>query len=320
MKKISIVAIETSVLASVTVPLDIFYLSDWFWSKSGLKAPTPHFKTELVATDKKPIPGHHLTLHPDRSIDEVLDTDVIMLPVIGDAIKKILNSHMPLIEWLQFHHQRGAIITAVGTGVFFLAEAGLLNDKIATTHWLYVDRFRQMYPQVKLVPERLVTEDGNVICSGGNSSYDLPLYLIEKFCGHEMAVLASKFLVLDLGRTLQTPYTIFDFQLNHRDLEILNAQEWIQSHFGERISIESIAAEINMSPRTFQRRFKKATGDSPLVYLNRFRIEMAKRMLEKGNFSIEEIAIRIGYESSGSFRKIFNKHAGLSPSEYRKKF
>jgi len=126
--------------------------------------------------------------------------------------------------------------------------------------------------------------------------------------------------VLDLGRTLQSPYTIFDFQLNHRDLEILKAQEWIQANFDGDVSIDKMADMINMSPRTFQRRFKQATGDSPLVYLQRFRVEMAKRMLENTNHSVEEITAHIGYENSSSFRKIFKKYAGLSPGEYRKKF
>ena len=321
MKKITVIAIETNVSSSIIVPLDIFYMSDWYWSKTGVNAKTPYFQVELVSMDKKPIRcQHNLTLQPVRSIDEVSDTDVILIPIIGGPIQNVLDTHRPLIDWLKLHYRRGTVITAVGTGVFLLAEAGLLDDKIATTHWYYVDKFRQMYPQIQLMPERLITEDGNVICSGGNSIYDLSLYMIEKYCGHELAVLASKFFVLDLGRMSQAPYTIFDFQLDHRDQEILKAQEWIRDHFAEDFSIDTIAEMINMSPRTFQRRFKKATGDSPLVYLQRFRVEMSKRMLEKGNRSIEEITFRIGYENSSSFRKVFKKYSGLSPAEYRKKF
>ncbi len=321
MKKITVVAIETNVSSSVTVPLDVFYLSSWFWERTGTGDQRPFFEVELVSVDRKPIQGHrHVTLMPDRSIDEASETDVIMIPVIGDRIRDVLDSNRPLMEWLKRHHRRGVEITAVGTGVFLLAEAGLLEDRIATTHWLYVEPFRQMYPQIQLMPERLITEDGNIICSGGNSSYDLPLYMIEKYCGHELAVLASKFLILDLPRTLQTPYTIFDFQLDHNDEEILAAQKWIQAHFKEDFTIDRVAEAINMSPRTFQRRFKQATGESPLVYLQRFRVEMAKRMLEKGNLSVEQIAVQIGYENSSSFRKVFKKCSGLSPTEYRRRF
>lgn len=321
MKKITVVAIETNVSSSVTVPLDVFYLSGWFWAKTGARTGKPFFKVELVSLDNRPIHGHHhVTLKPDRSIHEVSETDVIMIPVIGDRIQDVLDSHRPLIDWLKLHHSRGVEITAVGTGVFLLAEAGLLDDKMATTHWLYVDKFRQMFPQIHLMPERLITEDGNVICSGGNSSYDLPLYMIEKYCGHELAVLASKFLILDLRRTLQTPYTIFDFQLEHNDEEILKAQKWIQAHFNEDFTIDTVAEAIHMSPRTFQRRFKQATGESPLVYLQRFRVEMAKRMLEQRNLSIEEISVHIGYENSSSFRKVFKKCSGLAPTEYRRRF
>ncbi len=321
MKKITLVVIESAVASTVSIPLDIFFQVDWFWNQIKENGQIPRFQVELVTMDGRPIRCHNqITFHPQRSISEIEETDVIMVPVVGSNIVPLLAAHQPICDWLKAHHQKGAVVTGIGTGVFLLAEAGILDGRTATTHWFFVEKFRKMYPHIRLKPERLIIEEENTISSGGNSTYDLPLYLIEKFCGHEFAVLASKFLILDLGRTSQTPYTIFDFQLDHKDTEVLSVQRYIKNNYKSRLSTNVLASEVGLTPRTLQRRFKQATGATPLVYLQRYRTEIAKRMLEKGNQSFEEIAYHCGYESVGFFRKIFKQYTGLSPFEYRRKY
>jgi transcriptional regulator GlxA family with amidase domain len=202
-----------------------------------------------------------------------------------------------------------------------LAETGLLDGKTATTHWGFADQFQRRYPQIKLKPERLITDEGNLFCSGGyNGGIDLSLYLVEKYCGHEVALQSSKSVIADIGRTSQAPYAIFQFQKDHRDKQILVVQEWIENNFDQNFNYNQLARHHGMSRRTFERRFKAATGDTPLTYQQRIRVEAAKRLLEDGNRSFDEITYQVGYEDSSSFRKIFLKQTSLRPREYQKKF
>jgi transcriptional regulator GlxA family with amidase domain len=182
-----------------------------------------------------------------------------------------------------------------------LAETGLLDGKTATTHWGFADQFRKRYPRIEL-------------------KTDLSLYLVEKYCGQEVALQSSKSIVADIGRTTQAPYAIFEFQKDHQDQRILSVQQWIEDHFAQNFNYDQLAHTCAMSRRTFERRFKTATGDTPLIYQQRIRVEAAKRILENGDQSFDEITYAVGYEDSSSFRKLFLKQTGLRPSEYRKKF
>jgi transcriptional regulator GlxA family with amidase domain len=193
--------------------------------------------------------------------------------------------------------------------------------KTATTHWGFVDQFRKMYPQVQLKPERLITDEGDLYCAGALAAgIDLAVYLVEKYCGRETAVQCSKALIHDMGRTSQAPYSVFQFQKNHTDEAVKRAQYWIEKNYTHEVDLNAVASQHGMSRRTFERRFKQSTGDTPLAYLQRTRVEAAKRMLENHHGTFNEISYRLGYENSGHFREVFKKHTGMLPSEYQNHF
>jgi transcriptional regulator GlxA family with amidase domain len=245
------------------------------------------------------------------------------LIIISSAtyIEKILEMNPEIIPWLQDQFERGAHIASICTGVFLLAETGLLNGKSATLHWGFTDVFRKRYPQVKLDQDQMYLDHGRLYCSAGVSAgMDLSLYLVEKFSGRQAAVESAKTMVLDLGRKKQTPYECFLSPKDHGDPRILKAQEWIERHQTKVIDYERVAKELRMSRRSLERRFKRAVGMTPLGYLQKLRVEHAKRLLEEGTRTFNEITYEVGYEDIPFFRKIFIRLTGLRPKEYQQRF
>jgi len=321
MKRVTILAMFNTMATTVTGPLDVFYQAGVMWNYFHGQSPTPLFQTEIVTTDGKPFRCLNGTrIVPDGSIRDVTSTDLIVVSSILN-IEKTMKYQGEAVDWLKDRYRGGAQLASICTGAFVLAETGLLNGKTATTHWGSADEFRRRYPRIDLKPERLITDEGDLFCSGGmNAGTDLSLYLVEKYCGHQVALQSSKTMISDIGRTLQTPYTIFQFQRNHHDQQILAVQELLENSSDKNYSYEELARRFGMSRRTFERRFKSATGDTPLLYLQRLRVEIAKRMIEEQDLSFDEITYRVGYEDSSGFRKIFLKLTGLRPREYQKKF
>lgn len=322
MKKISILMLEQSMPTAIVSFTDLFQMACFLWDDSPDATLNSPFDIELVSKDGKPIKySKHVEIKPDRGISEVNRTDLIMVPSSGYDMNTIGSYPRETLDWIKFHNQNGTDIAGVCTGVFLLAEAGILDGKRTTTHWALADWFQKKYPKTILTPEKIITEDGNIFCSGGGSAgFDLCLHLIEKYCGHKIATRCAKILLLERCRDVQTPFEMFNYQKNHRDSDIIKAQEWIENCYPKNCHIDDIAAHVGMSIRNFKRRFKKATGDSPLVYLQRLRIDAAKDILEKRNSNIEEIAHQVGYDDMGFFRKLFVRHTGVSPSIYRQRF
>jgi transcriptional regulator GlxA family with amidase domain len=321
MKKVTILAMFNTMASSVAGPMDIFYQAGVMWNYFQGQKMTPFFHTEIVTTYGKPVKCLNGTrMLPNGSIRDVDSTDLIVVSSILD-IDKTMKYEGQVVDWLQGHYRRGAHIASICTGAFVLAETGLLDGKTATTHWGSAEEFRRRYPRVDLKSERLITDEGDLFCSGGmNAGTDLSLYLVEKYCGHEVGLQSSKTMISDIGRTLQTPYAIFQFQKDHNDRKVLAVQKLMEENFDQDYPYEELAERFGMSRRTFERRFKTATGDTPLVYLQRVRVEAAKEMLETGNLSFEEISFRVGYEDTGAFRKVFLKQTGLRPREYQRRF
>jgi transcriptional regulator GlxA family with amidase domain len=301
--------------------MDVFFQAGQLWNHINGIPLTPFFRVEIVSFDGNPVKClNNVSLQPHRSISEVEKTDLIIIPSITD-IDKTIRYGSESLKWLLTHYEKGASIASVCTGAFFLAETGLLDGKTATTHWGFVDLFRQMYPGINLKPERLITDEGDLYCAGAlGAGIDLSVYLVEKYCGHEVAIQCSKALIHDMGRSSQAPYSVFQFQKKHADEAIKIAQKWIENNYAKDIDINLVSKIHGMSRRTFERRFKKATGDTPLSYLQRTRVEAAKRFLEKKAGTFDEICYRVGYEDSSHFREVFKRHTGLLPSEYQNKF
>jgi transcriptional regulator GlxA family with amidase domain len=262
-----------------------------------------------------------LGLKPECSIHDVEQTDIIILSAPGWDVLDHIARHTSLLPWLRKWHARGAYIAGICTGVAFLAECGLLDGKVATTHWAVADLFRQRYPKVLWQPERFVTEDDRLFCSGGvYASIDLSLCLVERFCGHEIALQCAKSLLVSMPRSRQSGYSVLPVSHPHSDEKIREAEEYLQEHFGCAVSIEFLADRIGMGPRNFIRRFKAATGRLPGAYIQMLRVSAAKTLLEQGAASIQAVCSKIGYEDIAFFRNLFKRHTGLTPAEYRDRF
>jgi transcriptional regulator GlxA family with amidase domain len=226
-----------------------------------------------------------------------------------------------VIPWLRDLHAKGALIAGVCTGVALLAEAGLLDGRRATTHWAIAEHFRRRFPAVDWQPQLLVTEDRGVFCGGGvYASIDLALYLVEKLCGRDIAMGCAKSLVVQMPRTYQTSFAVLPFGRDHGDAAVRSSEDWLHNHFPDDIDLDQLARDMALAPRTFLRRFKAATGETPLAYLQRLRTDAAKRMLEEDRMTIQEVSLAVGYEDAAFFRDLFKRHTGLAPGAYRERF
>lgn len=320
MKHVTILALENTMASTVTGPMDIFSQAGVLWNLVSDLAPEPYFQVRLASRDGGNIPClNNIVLVPHCGIDDIDRTDLIIIS--SEDLTHLGQTNTRVKKWLLDQHAKGAGIGSVCTGAFLLAETGLLNGKRATTHWGFVDLFRKKYPDVLLRPECLITDEGDVFCCGGAHSYfDLCLYLVEKYCDYETAAKCARALLLDMGRRSQIPYAAFEFQKRHQDADIRTAQDEIEKNYRHSINFDQLATKVGMSQRNFKRRFKKATGDTALSYLQRYRIEAAKRMIENSRMNITEISLAVGYEDVSFFRSLFKRHERISPIEYKHRF
>jgi len=263
----------------------------------------------------------NIQIRPNVALTDVGKTDLIFVPTTGLSVDDVVERNAPIVPWLKRRSQRGVAVASVCSGVGLVAAAGLLDGKRATTHWGLAERFREMYPRVKWMPELMVTEDRGFYCGGGvNASLDLSVYLVERYCGHEIAMQTAKALLIETPRAWQSGFAIVPLKTDHTDDAISSAQEWMHKNFARTFPLDEPAKRAGMSVRNFVRRFKQATGDSPLVYLQKLRIAAAKRMLESNYRNMQEISDAVGYQDIAFFRSLFHRHTGVSPSAYRQRF
>lgn len=294
-----------------------------------------HVNGFLADTGKRPLYDVHLvglaeqtqqttglfTVNADCLIDQVQKTDLIIIPAIHGDQREAIERNRAFIPWIVKQYQQGAEIASFCIGAFFLAATGLLNDKQCATHWLHANEFRQMYPSVGLVEDKIITEANGVYTSGGAySSLNLLLHLVEKHAGREIAILTAKAFMIDIDRHSQSPFIIFQGQREHGDEAVKAVQAYIETHFSEKIAVENLAARIALGRRSLERRFRKATGNSIAQYIQRVKIEAAKKQLEQGQESILEVMYDVGYADVKAFRNMFKKITGMTPINYRKKY
>jgi len=257
----------------------------------------------------------------DATTRSVRRCDAVLVPSIEPDLADRLAQNREVVAWVRRMHDSGADVASACTGAFLLAEAGLLDGRAATTHWAFQDLLRQRYPRVRVRPEAIVVDQGRVCTAGGSTSFlNLALYLIERWLGADVARLASKVFLVDMNKSPQTAYAILAGQKTHADVEILRAQDLIEADLAAGSSVGELSAKIAMSRRTFVRRFTRATGRSPRDYLQRVRIEAAKRALEGTRRSVGSIAAGIGYRDPVAFRKVFERLTGLTPADYRRRY
>ncbi len=319
---VTIVLLDAGYTSTAILPIEIFHSAGLLWNWLHGESPQPRFRVRVATIDGAAVTGPcGLGLIPEFAIGDIKRTDIIILSAPGWDVLDEIARNTPLVPWLRKWHARGAYIAGVCTGVAFLAEAGILDGKQATTHWAMADNFRQRYPKVQWHTEQFVTEDGGVFCSGGvYASIDLSLYLVEKFCGHEVALKCAKSLLISMPRSRQSGYSVLPLSRPHDDEKIRQIEEHLRAHFERNVSIDNLAARIGMGSRNFIRRFKAATGRLPGAYIQMLRMSAAKDMLEHGAASIQAVCSKIGYEDVAFFRSLFKRHTGMTPAEYRKRF
>jgi len=283
---------------------------------------SPLFNVETASIDgQNVVCTGGLRLTPDKTFEDVCNPQLIVVPGFMFNILGVLPGLTKMIQWLQVQHQQGCYIASMCTGAFVIAEAGLLDGRCATTHWVFSEQFARRFPKVKLQIERTVTDDGQILCSGGSTSgTDLLLHLIRKFSSPQLAAECGKKLLVDVSARSQTPYSCTTFKKNHADGDILKIQIWLEIRIAKNIRMENVASEFGLSMRNFIRRFKEATNQTPIQYLQNLRIEKAKHLLESSQEAFDQITLQVGYEDSNSFRRLFKQRVGLAPSAYRKRF
>lgn len=226
-----------------------------------------------------------------------------------------------LLSWLRKQHGAGCVLASACAGIFLLAPTGLLDGKAATTHWLLAERCKKEFPAIHLQPERLLIDEGDVVTAGGITAWmDLTLALIGRFFGGATAVALGKYFLLDAGSRRQSYFSCFTPVLDHQDGLVLTVQHKLEKHFAAPLSVAAMAGWVHVSPRTLQRRFRAATGESPTRYLQKLRLGKAQALLESTRLGLEEIVVAVGYGDLSSFRELFRQQYGLSPSRYRRRF
>jgi transcriptional regulator GlxA family with amidase domain len=319
MKKVSILVPESSVIQAIADPQYLFSAVNQFMTVLGKN---PLFDVKLVALTKEVKLNEGLyNVTSSQLIDEVENTDLIVIPALFGDMKTAIDQNRALLPWIMKQYEKGAEVASLCVGAFLLASTGLLNGKKCSTHWGFQNEFRQMFPEVEVIDGSIITEEQGIYSSGGANSYwNLLLHLVEKYTDRHTAILASKYFAIDIDRESQAAFAMFQGQKNHNDGAILKAQEFIEANIQEKISIDELADLVALGRRSFERRFKAATNNAVLEYINRVKIEFAKKSFESSRKNINEVMFDVGYTDTKAFRTIFKKITGLNPIEYRNKY
>lgn len=322
MMDVTILLLHGGHSSTAVAPLEVFHSTGVLWNYFSGEGTAAPFRVQTASVDGKPVQAEGpLRVAPQTSLRGIRRTDLIFVPSGGVDLDGMIARHRPALSWLRKWRKKGAYIAGVCSGVALLAAAGLLDGRRATTHWGLVERYRQRFPRVDWRPDLFVTEDNGIFCGGGvYSSLDLSLYLVEKFCGHDVAVQCAKALLVEMPRTFQTGFSLLPLGAQHADESIRSAEEWIHQNYHRDFRLEDLAQRVGMSPRNFIRRFKAATGQAPLTYLQRLRIAAAKRLLEIEDRTVEGVSQAVGYEDVAFFRNLFKRHTGVAPNLYRRSF
>jgi transcriptional regulator GlxA family with amidase domain len=320
MKHISILVPRGAVaLGCIEGPFILFNKANEFLTAVG-KAPL--FQVQLVGLSDESQEYHRIfSVKPDCTIDEVKRTDLIIIPAVNGDMNEVIDQNKDFLPWIRNQHAQGAEVASLCVGAFLLASTGLLHGKKCSTHWMAVNTFKEMFPDVHLVSEKIITDEDGIYSSGGaNSFWNLLLYLLEKYTDREMAILFSKYYAIEIDRFSQSPFIMFQGQKDHADDVIKKAQNFIEHNFQERITVEQLASMLALGRRNLERRFKKATSNSIIEYMQRVKIEAAKKSLETSSENVNEVMYRVGYTDSKAFRNTFKRYTGLSPIQYRSKY
>ncbi|MDO9377018.1 MAG: helix-turn-helix domain-containing protein [Ferruginibacter sp.] len=320
MKHISILVPRgAAALACIEGPFIMFTRANDFLESVGQPK---MFDVNLVGLNMEPQAYDRLfSVTPDHAIKSIRKTDLIIIPAVNGDMREVIEANAGFLPWINEQYAKGAEVASLCVGAFILAATGLLNDKKCATHWMATNDFRRMFPEVHLVSEKIITDENGIYSSGGaNSFWNLLLYLLEKLTNRELAIHAAKYFEIELDRESQSSFIMFKGQRDHQDESVKQAQEFIENNVEEKITVDDLSFRLAVGKRTLERRFKKATCNTVSEYIQRVKIEAAKKSFETSRKNINEIMYAVGYSDTKAFRNIFKKTTGLSPVEYRNKY
>ncbi|MEP6674680.1 MAG: helix-turn-helix domain-containing protein [Ferruginibacter sp.] len=282
----------------------------------------PLFKVQLVGLTTEAQQYDRLfNVKPDLTIKDQFKTDLIIIPAVNGDMKTVIENNREFFPWMIGQYQQGAELASLCVGSFLLAATGLLDGKKCSTHWGSANEFSNMFPQVELVADKVVTDEHGIYSSGGaNSFWNLLLYLVEKYVNREIAILLSKYFAIEIDRNSQSAFIMFKGQNEHSDEAVKKAQEFIEKNFQDKIAVAQLSTMLAIGRRSFERRFKKVTSNTVIEYIQRVKIEAAKKSFETSRKNISEVMYDVGYSDTKAFRNVFKRTTGLSPIEYRNKY
>ncbi|TGD56703.1 GlxA family transcriptional regulator [Flavobacterium humi] len=319
MKNVAILVPENAVMQAIADPQYCFTAVNQFLAVSGRK---PLFNVQLVGLkDEVRLNDGKYSVRPDLLLDQADATDLIFIPALFGDMAQAVNANTGFVPWIVNQYQKGTEVASLCVGAFLLASTGLLNGKKCSTHWGFTNEFREMFPEVIVQDGSIVTEESRIYSSGGANSYwNLLLHLVEKYTDRETAILASKYFAIDIDRNSQSAFAMFKGQKEHQDEAVKKIQEHIENNIEEKMTVEELAEIAAVGRRSFERRFKLATNNSILEYIQRVKVEAAKRSFETSRKNINEVMFDVGYTDTKAFRTTFKKITGLTPIEYRNKY
>ncbi len=319
MKSIAILVPHKAILGSLEGARQLFSQVNQL---AALQGAPPVFDVKLVGLQREtPVCGGAVTVHAHRLLEEAARPDLIIIPALDGDLAETVARNAAFLPWIVAQHEAGAEVASLCVGAFLLASTGLLNGRKCATHWVAAAEFRSLFPEVELVPEKIITDAGGLYSSGGAFSYlNLLLHLIEKHASRDMAILIAKVFAIDPGRDTQAPFVIFQGQKAHDDEPVRQAQEYIERNYEEKLSVDDLARRFALSRRALERRFKQATANTVAEYIQRVKIEAAKQSLETPRSNVSEAMYKVGYSDEKAFRSTFKRYTGLSPAQYRLKY
>ncbi|MBO9204423.1 MULTISPECIES: GlxA family transcriptional regulator [Niastella] len=306
-------------LSSITGTYEILKRANEYWQRLGNE---PKMTIQVAGyAEELQLDAGLFTIHP-LHIKYISKTDLVIIPSLACRdFEFVIEQNLDLIEWIREQYKNGAEIASICSGAFLLAATGLLEGKTCSTHWNVATDFRRLFPNINLHLDKLIAAEPGIYTNGGAFSFlNLCLFLVEKYFNRQTAIYCSKIFQIDIERSSQSPFLIFQIQKNHGDDLVCEAQNFIEANLGEKISFEELASKLAISRRNFDRRFIKATGNTPVEYLQRVKVEVAKRALENGRKTVFEVMNDVGYSDDKAFREVFKKITGLSPLDYKAKF
>jgi transcriptional regulator GlxA family with amidase domain len=319
MKHVTILATAESNLGSIENPRRGFLEVNNYLRSQGKPA---FFEVQLAGiSDEVRLENDRYIVRPDVHIGQIKKTDLIVIPGFGDDLEQGLVQNQAFIPWIIRQHRGGAEIASLCVGAFLLAQTGLLRGRNCSTHWQAAAQFKSMFPDIELVTDKIITDEHGVYTSGGAfSSANLILYIIEKYAGRDVAIHCSKIFQIDMDRCSQSPFIIFQGQKDHEDEPVKKAQEFIENNYQERITVDQLTSLLALSRRNLERRFKKATSNTVIEYIQRVKVEAAKKYFEASHKNINEVMYDVGYSDTKAFRTVFKRITGLSPVDYRNRY